>query len=82
MMFGTHVIMDMQRLAAREALNARPNAPVEFDPAIHRSVGRFRQMRLAMTLGLRRLADAMEPTAVASPALSVSAPTSNQGCTC
>jgi hypothetical protein len=79
-MFGTHIIYDMQRIAAREALNARPDAPVIADEPRRVRGPRLAGVRLLLTQQLRRAADLVEPAP--APVASMVSLNGEQPCIC
>ena len=64
-MHGMHAITDMHRIATLEARSARPNSPQRPDREPRESL--LDGLRLAMTLWLRRLANALEPANAPTP---------------
>ena len=79
-MFGTHIIYDMQRIAAREALNARPDAPVIADEPRRVRGARLAGVRVLLTRQLRRAADLVEPAP--TPVASLVSMNGEQPCVC
>ena len=63
-MIGYQIIADVQRIAHLEAQSALPNAPVVPTRERPPRAPRIASLRLQMTFALRRLADALEPTAM------------------
>jgi hypothetical protein len=65
-MHGTHAILDMHRIAQREALSARPHSPKRPDNGDREPF--LDQIRMLITRALRRIADATEPRKPQAPA--------------
>ena len=63
-MLDVVAIMSAAGETARRANEARPDAPVRAEPERARRDGRFAGSRQRLSLGLRRLADLIEPAPV------------------
>jgi hypothetical protein len=60
-------ILSAAQETARRANEARPDAPVRAEPERARGDGRFVLARQRLSLGLRRLADLVEPAPACRP---------------